>query len=263
MHDKDALSNAVAKMLRHITVYDCSDKTMVRVGNANDGGYVVLQELCEKAPMLYTFGVGDDVSFELDFVRRWSTTRVKLNDPTIEKLPVEHVNFDFRRRSLGRGYVGFGGAPWDAMLKVDVEWDEWEALLYLSMKDLHKFSQILIELHFAHAEPRAGLTGYFQSLYQRAMNESNRGLFVMYEEALRKLTEYHFIYHAHANNSLPVINVGGHQLPPLLELSLVRRDLAKRGVRYAGSLPRLELDAPNKTDCEDIDLAGIMKTWGN
>ena len=44
------------------------DSPRRRLGSFHDGGYVVLDSILTKR--LYSFGVGDETSFEIDFIKR-------------------------------------------------------------------------------------------------------------------------------------------------------------------------------------------------
>jgi hypothetical protein len=62
------------------------------------------------------------------------------------------------------------------------------------------------------------------------------------------------LFHIHANNSLAVVNVGGHWFPPLLEASYVRRNLLPDVflTKHKGQFPIEGLDYQNKSDRPDI-----------
>ena len=70
---------------------------------------------------------------------------------------------------------------------------------------------------------------------------------------LRRLNEFFFLFHIHANNSLPKVNLGGQTFPPLLELSWVRKDLARYRRVTQEKYPIKGIDYPNKNDRPDIE----------
>ena len=250
--------NTVKQVLEAFRVYDCPEFTKVRVGNANDGGYVVLRELCEKTPNVYTFGVGDDMGFELDFIKRFPRATVLLHDPTIERLPQEHSKFMFVKEGVSDNLDA--SIPKNSLLKMDVEWAEWDALLSLDGAVLERFSQIVVEFHMVQAEPQDHLSPYFKSLYRNVFKQINENLFGLYCGVLKKLNLGFFLFHLHANNSLPRIAAGGFLFPPLLEASFVRRNLVRTAVRTESKFPVPGLDSPNKTDRRDaIDFYPLTK----
>jgi hypothetical protein len=244
----------IDRFLSEIKVYDLPI-TKGRLGNEGDGGYVVAMEHLALANNLYSFGIGDDVGFELDFLRLFPRAKAHLFDPTIQKLPQDHERFNFERTGIDKHYL-YGGLPWgielDSILKIDVEWAEWEALLEMPFNRL-QFSQIIIEFHILHLESRSGLTPYFTGLYQSMTNRQNEKLFHLYGDAMVWMNNWYRCFHAHINNSLPMVNVGGHTFPPLLEMTFLRKDLAGTDITpSAGPFPIPGLDFPNKKDRPDV-----------
>lgn len=241
--------NSVRRFLEAVRVYDVSGEK-IRIGNPHDGGYVAIREICEQTRVVYCFGIGNDVGFEKDFAERFQPAQLYLFDSTIPDIPEEHPCFSF---------TSMAAQDWQgpcsrdaALLKVDIEYDEWDFFLSLHERNLRQFSQIMVEFHLVHAEPREGLTPYFQNFYQQALNQVNERLFVLYRNVMVRLREHFFCFHIHANNSLPLISVGGHAFPPLIEMSFVRKNLAGEVKPSAQSFPIRGLDAPNKMDRPDL-----------
>ncbi len=241
----------IVKFLRLIKVYDCG-LTKMRVGNHGDGGYVVYKELCERSKVVYSAGIGGDIGFEKDWLAKYPDTRFKMYDPTIDKLPEEHNRFSFHRYGLGSKYKPLKDVIQDSMLKMDIEWDEWSAFQTMGESELRKFSQMLVEFHIVHAEPRCGLSPYFDSFYSDVFEKINEDLFATYYQVMSWLSNWFYIFHIHANNSLPMIEAMGCMLPPLLEISFVRKDLVKEHKRATCEFPMPELDVPNKNNRPDI-----------
>jgi len=256
----------VTRFLRGIKVYDCN-LTKTRIGDERDGGYVALKELCEKTDVVYTFGVGGDVSFELDFVKRFPVKGIKLFDPTINRLPVSCPEFDFFKVGIGSERntledIWTSGLSF-AILKMDIEWDEWEILRKVSDKTLLRYSQLLIEFHIVQIPYVAAesYSPYFQAFMKSTCSKINNKLFGMYYEVIEKLNRLFFCYHIHANNSLPETSAYGYSFPPLIELSFVRKDLVGDVCKTVCSFPIKDIDYPNKSDRPDVNLGDILKIW--
>jgi hypothetical protein len=244
----------VERFLSEIKVYDLP-VTKGRLGNEGDGGYVVAMEHLALANDLYSFGIGNDVGFELDFLSLFPKAKAHLFDPTIQSPPCKHDRFNFERTGIDSRAL-YGGLPWgiepDSILKIDAEWDEWEALLEMPLNRLG-FSQIIIEFHILHLEPRSGLSPYFTGLYQSLVNKQNWKLFHLYGDVMVWMNSWYRCFHIHANNSLPMVNVDGYQFPPLLEMSFLRKDLADSDIKPAsGPFPISGLDFANKKDRPDV-----------
>lgn len=248
--------NNITKFFNEILVYD-NDLTKVRIGNRYDGGYILLEELCEKAPMLYSFGIGDDCVFEWDFVSRFPAS-AKLFDPYIQKLPLTDAKFTFINKGIGtverEARIQLYDVEQDSILKMDIENGEWSAFDEMDEEELKKFSQMVIEFHIVHVEVKnwQGLSPYFRKFYERIYGEMNEESFGVYYEIIRKIKKYFYCFHIHANNSLPLSHVGGFDFPPLLEMSFVRKDFGKNIYLSKEPFPIEELDSPNKTDRPDV-----------
>lgn len=241
----------VQKFFNLIAVKDCG-LTKIRVGNEGDGGYIAYKELCERSDVVYSFGVGNDVGFELAWAEKFPNSKIKLFDPIIKELPKEHQRFTFQRYGIGLQFKPLENVAPNSTLKMDVEHDEWGALQIFKIDELCSFSQLLVEFHILHVSPQGDLSPYFGQLYRKVTQQINQDLFAYYHESLSFLLNKFYIFHIHANNSLPVAHVDGYTFPPLLELSLVRKDLVGTVRADTTLFPIAGLDIPNKMDRPDI-----------
>lgn len=252
------LMDVAVEIIDQLSVVDCIGFTKTRVGPPNDGGYVVLDELCKKTSTLYTVGVGNDVGFELDFIKKYpSTDKVFLFDPSIKALPETHNKFSFLKKGVPQicHSPGFSHAPKGSILKMDVEWNEWETLEILLSKDqLKLFDQIIIEFHFFTVEPQLGnkYSQYFNNILQHFRDLVNEKILTRYLNILMAVKDQFHIYHIHANNSLALQRMNYRDFPVLLEASLVRKECVGDVSKSAGPFPHPALDRPNKTDRPDI-----------
>lgn len=249
--------NYIHNFAGDISLFDIPNHTKVRVGRRGDGGYVLLKELLGLPPTLYSYGVGDDVSFELDFLRlAGACSHVRLFDHTIAELPEKHPAF-IHHKEPARVERSF---PLNSVLKIDIEGGEWE---FLKHAPISHCSQIVVEFHLHHNDPPQGCSPYFKGHFQRLMGKENRARFLAYSKILRRLNSTFFCFHAHINNSLPLWDVEGSKFPPLLELSFVRQDLVDEKYishRAIGGTPAL--DWPNKSDRADYWWDPINCTGG-
>ena len=58
-----------------------------RYGNKSDGGYIINTKYLELSNVLYTYGVGGEVSFEIDLLKHNPNYKIHLYDPTISQFP--------------------------------------------------------------------------------------------------------------------------------------------------------------------------------
>jgi len=244
----------INKFFNLIKVYD-TEYTKVRVGNKEDGGYVVAKELAEKTDCVYSFGIGDDISFEEDFCNEFNPEKVRCFDHTIEGVATDIDKIEFNKLKLSPDLLTRDDIYSSSLLKIDVEWDEWDFFSGgLGLFNLFGFNQIIIELHIINpAEDNTWKTTYFTKFYKNIYSKINNDIFRKYYFVLNYLLSIFTIVHIHGNNSLIKTRLGGYEFPPLLELTLVRSNLIKKRKLTKETFPIKGLDYPNKTDRPDFE----------
>jgi hypothetical protein len=221
--------------------------SLVRVGGANDGGYVMLDSIAPPTvAAAYSFGVGSDVSWDAAIAARG--VDVYLYDHTVTTPPalpprcrftqigISGAHRDPRMRTLAEciSLNGHAGRN-DLLLKMDVEGAEWEVLEHATPETLGQFHQIVIELHELGLALDAGRHDSIMA-------------------TLRKLSHSHQPVHVHANCMHVPIWIGDIVLPPVLEVTYVRRrDVAGRIGGPAGPFPTA-IDQPNVAGWPDVYL---------
>jgi|TARA_Y100000034_G_scaffold90003_1_gene108385 hypothetical protein len=263
----------IQAFLDNINVYDCGYEK-IRIGNKSDGGYILLNDICENTDTLISIGIENDVSFDIDFTKKYNKTKINLYDNTITTLPVSHPNFNFFKLNVGNKNtnttITLDKITKDlnnkTLLKMDIEWDEWKIFEKINTDTLLKFNQMVIEFHIIHIDinnfftSNNILTPYFNNFYTEVYNKLNQNLFTKYKKILKKICKHFYIFHIHANNSLPKLSVNNNSFIPLLELSFVRKDLINTVKKTKCTYPIYNLDFPNKHYKPDISLDFINKT---
>lgn len=235
--------NTIEAALRLLTPFTVTRAKKIRVGNPNgDGGYVML-DMFEAGGQAFSYGIADDATFEEDLAERG--LKIAMFDHTIDQLPSQHDNFVFVKQGLAGTASSDGQVDSltnqlphlppsnDMLLKVDIESKEWNWLSHESTDTLGKFTQIVMELHKLHMLSDPSWRDNFST-------------------CMGKLLRKHVIYHVHANNHREFVEIDGFKVTPVLEISLIRRDL----VDY---VPNQEvypsaLDRPNHGSLFDIVL---------
>jgi hypothetical protein len=120
----------------------------------------------------------------------------------------------------------------NAILQMDIEGAEYETLNYLNSQDLSRFSMIVVEIH--------GLS---------RMLDPDVG-YLQVRQLIETLTELHVPVHAHPNNIGGYFKCYGTNFPNIVELTLVRRNLA--GIIGGRIHPNRELDVPNSMKYPDL-----------
>jgi hypothetical protein len=127
--------------------YHCEG--LVRVGKDNDGGYLVNQEDITNSSHLLSFGIGEDISFESQFIQNNEWCSITAYDSTIGN---EHDYFFVGRHQLKKENVGTNniqrvlGDHRDVFLKCDIDGSEYE-ILYDLIENSDKFTGVAIEFH--------------------------------------------------------------------------------------------------------------------
>lgn len=257
MYDQTQLRENVKRVFSLFSIYTISNMTKQRLGSEKgDGGYVVLRQLIEKAPCLLSFGIGDNVDFEMDWIKESRGETVYMFDPFCVLPKISDIQLkpycEFSQEAFPTP-LQKSKVPLNAALKVDVEGDEWEGLHSISSRTLKRFSQIMCEFHIFPILQPTGFSPYFSQVLRRFYGNFNTALFDTYREVLEKLSNDFVCFHTHANNSLTYMNIEGVEFPPLLETSWVRKDLVPDRLQlYEGRLPIEGLDVPNKSDRPDF-----------
>jgi len=259
--------SAVQDFFKGIRIYDVP-YTKVRLGKPSDGGYVCLDEINQRANVLYTYGVGTEISFEEDFSSRYPRCAVRMFDHTINSLPPTGANLHFVKEGLG--VAPNTGSPLDTIenhlyrfgdlnkphkiLKIDIEWNEWSFFECVDFYTLKDFDQILCEFHTIPVLYKDSHTPYFEEFHRGVYREVNETLFSRYNHIMEKVLLWFAPYHVHINNSLPLVDVNGYKIPSLVELSLVNRSLVDCDnlVESTASFPIAGLDYPNKPYRADV-----------
>jgi len=246
-----------------IKIYD-TEYTKKRLGPNKDGGYIVLDEICKKCEVLYVYGVGDDISFELDFLLLNPNAKIRLFDHTIEKPPANHESFAFLKEGICflkkpqlntlENHLKFYGdldRP-KKSLKIDVEWNEWDVFEQMPDYILSQFDQIFCEFHFIPVVYDGSHSQYFTEFNKFVYSKINALLFEKYQNVLEKISKYYYIFHIHINNSLPLGVIDLETFPQLLEISFVNKSLIRTPTLIKPQFPIQNLDFPNKYYKKDI-----------
>jgi len=247
MYPNHGLGDQIKECFDHVIIYDVPGLTLKRLGSINDGGYVIALPTAETD--LVAIGVGGNTDFEQQFLTINGSPSIYLFDPFIEDFspPPPFSFFPLLAR-----LVDLSLFKRNSVLKVDIEGDEWDFFGRNTIDDLTRFSQIICEFHFLTLSPKGDLSPYFYSVYQRFCDQQNKSLFWTRSLILQKLMDRFTPYHIHANNSLPLETLDGVSFPPLIEVSMIRNDLAKGRIKTEKRFPLVGFDTPNKTDRPDI-----------
>lgn len=211
-----------------------TDFNKTRLGRAADGGYVCIDDFAQ-IEVAISLGVGREASW--DFTAADVGIRVFQYDHAIARLKWTHPSVHFLQRRIAaetdRGETIESivmrhqlTRPGSALLKMDIEGDEWPVLAAAPPATLKCFSQIICELHS------------FDRIADAAWFE--RAVLV-----LDKLNESFAVVHIHANNFRPMLIAGTVAFPEVLEVTYASR--ARYKFSETEEIFPTSLDAPNDT----------------
>lgn len=177
-------------MIEQLKIYDIKSPK-IRLGNECDGGYVLPQMALDLSNGLFSYGVGSDISFEIDYVRKTNKPSFSFDHTVLCKsIPndLEHLMV-FKKEGLSFqkeqdldtffSHYEQSNIKGSVILKMDIEGAEFPYFLNTEIEKLSKIvSCIVVEFHPL----------------------GNNEKLIDYFEILRKLNEYFYHCHFHANN---------------------------------------------------------------
>ena len=212
-----------------------------RLGPVTDGGYVVPEVMLENCTALVTYGVGGDMSYEINFEEQYKKP-VYMFDHTIGQASWDRDNLHFIDEGLGKGdkckdfiehYNQFQ-LQGDILLKIDTEGAEFD---YFSDVDIDTLAArtigIILEVHWLE-------------------QEQNRIKFVTIMERIRR----HFtLVHVHGNNWGGEFEYEGFTIPRVPELTFINKRYLTGIASYdKQGYPIANIDFPNNPNIPDCNL---------
>ncbi len=216
-----------------LKVYNFDDK--VRLGNKNDGGYVI-GEISNDYDCYISCGISNEESFSRDFINKYNIQNSYGFDGTIEKYPIEYTDkINFIKKNINNfndenndDLVNIIEKYEKIFLKMDIEGGEYNWIKDIDEKYLDKFQQIVIEFH------DLGVSHFEKKI-----------------ECLKKMNNNFYIIHAHANNYDRIF----YDIPKTIELTFLNKKLFDKIPELnITNLPINQLDFPNCDWKKDIIL---------
>ena len=225
-----------------LKLYDC-DLERIRLGDKNDGGYVIFDGLTYDG--LISGGIEYTNTFENEFIEKYRTHCYAF-DYSIEKLPQTNDKIIFKKMKINKtnNLVNYIDLHDSCFVKMDIEGSEWEWLCALSKTTLNKISQLVIEFHFL----------LMIDDEVKANNELLLDMFLERMKTIEKLNETHVMCHIHANNFSPNMKFNDNLIPTVIECTFINKKIFTEDSKHLlfeniRSLPTI-FDAPN---CDKID----------
>ncbi len=237
-----------------LALYQVDAGKLIRIGNNFDGGYVLPDIIAKETEVLYNYGVGNEISFEEQFLDLFPDTIVRAFDHTILKFPATTKPIHYYKEGLSsvktknhdsffHHQERFGDEKKKTLLKIDIEGGEYD---FFNKLDYEKL--------------RANVIGIVMEIH---LLDQNRGKFI---QIIDKISRYFNCVHIHPNNYGEVFLLDGYLIPDSLELTFVNKslyNLTPLGENY--TLPLHGLDCPNLTEVHDctFDLYNLDNNLKN
>ena len=217
---------------------------LIRIGGLGDGGYLVPNDL-DGIKACFSPGVSNTATFELDLLKNHGIPS-HLADWSVDAPPAYAGQKSFEKKYLAAYssdvYISLddwvrrfesAGDSFDLILQMDIEGSEYEAILGASIEVLRRFRILVIEFHDFH---HIGHTSFFK----------------LVRAAFDKLFVGFVPLHIHPNNCCYSRNINGVLIPPVFEMTLIRKDRVEIN-GYQSIFPH-PLDSPNLDDRPDLAL---------
>lgn len=231
-------------MINQLKIYNVGEK--IRVGNIYDGGYVLPKQMLEDSECLFSYGINNDITFDEHYIQL-TNKKVYGYDHTIENIYSKYPDlFTWYKKGLSGtnkertdnflNHYKELGISGRVLLKVDVEGCEHDWLQNTDIQELAKLTTcIVLEVHMLEYD-------------------SVRKKFIGWIEELNK---HFYICHIHGNNYAPTFNYEGYDVPMVLELTFVPKELVTEATLSNETFPT-NLDTPNDPSVSDINLNFIL-----
>ena len=227
-------------MIKQLKIYNVGEK--IRIGNTYDGGYVLPKQSIDQSECLFSYGINNDITFDEHYIKLTNRS-VYGYDHTIDNVA---TNYPYLFTLYNKGLSGTAQEETDnflvhyeqlgikgrVLLKVDVEGCEYDWLENTNIEQLAKITTgLVLEVHFIDQN----------DIRQKFIN------------CLEKLNKHFYLCHIHGNNYGHVFNYQGHNVPMVLELTFIPKDIVNNVTDSVESFPT-ELDAPNNPYFEELKL---------
>jgi len=214
----------------------------IRVGRKIDGGYPLFNHKLNEITATFSYGINDDVSFELQFTN-YSSSIIYMYDHTISGLPQEHSQFYFKKEAgscenIVKHVTSTGNMGKNTLfLKMDIEGYEWELFKNIPIEILSCFQQIVVEFHNLE---------FLQNEHFGFIGMTHDDM----AEVFEKLNTVFYLGHIHGNNC------GGiKEIPNTVECCYIRKDLLVTPPPVETATYPVEwIDYPNNINIPDYIL---------
>ena len=241
------LQRSVLELLSYFTPRKVIGYTKIRVGQARDGGYVMVDDFAGVTAAI-SAGISHEVSWDEEIAGRG--IEVYQFDHTVDGPPIANDRFHFFKRRIASNTTAdseninsclarIPNSPERLILKIDIEGAEWEAFDGVTDSNLQRFSQIVGEFHG------------FSKL-------ANGGWREQVTRTMAKLRSVFEVVHVHGNNFSWLHLTANVPFPDVVEVTFVNRSMYQ--FEESGEIFPTSIDRPNDERRADIFLGSLRFT---
>jgi hypothetical protein len=214
--DLSLFAQDTRRILRRLNPHDLLDYNKVRLGRADDGGYVCIDDFAG-IDTAFSFGINDEISWDRDAADRGLT--IYQFDHTVGDPAPDDARMRFEAKKIDRVSGADSAALIDLIqthdkgrtrpnivLKMDIEGSEWTVLEATPPEYLSRIAWIACELH------------YFQGLVEPVMRKR-------IDDGLAAIAESFAAVHVHSNVWGGYSNIANVVVPNVLEVTFANRAL--------------------------------------
>lgn len=224
--------NDITQLKKLLTPYDLKHEK-IRIGPKYDGGYVVDYDVLKQIDAVYSLGIGTECDFDLQLATMGYP--IFMYEANFPEPPKKHDNFHYKQmfitsETIAAEFINNNHTDdKNLMLSMDIEGGEYELIGNISLENLGKFSQIVMEIHDVLHNPYAPYI-------------------------LEKINTQFLLCHIHANNNC--ISPGAFSsgmidgMPNVLELTYINKNTLIDSQSY----PIENLDYKNQQHLPDVAL---------
>lgn len=227
----------------------------IRLGSTGDGGYII-SDLSTNYDCFISCGISDNLDFEVDFIKKYMGVPCFAFDGTIDRLPKRMDEIKFNKMNIGientnktTNLKNLIVDYHNIMLKMDIETYEFRWLNTLTIDELNKFKQIVIEFHFP-----------FSDYSLPNFDEPQSSQFKM--GMLEKLSKTHYLIHFHPNTACGLTKYKNYTVPNVFECTYIRKDCQNNIGLNDINIPH-PLDMKNRESDKEIYLSGYPFSVSN
>ncbi len=266
------------KLMALLSPFNAEGLQKKRLGRRHDGGYVVPINIARQARACLTYGVSDDISFELELVRACPDLRVFLFDHTIEAPPAHPASFRFfregvtgRRNEVVRPWGGrargvrMGGlGVWIERAPFRIRWNRLGTIPAHIRRLGLKGQPILLKIDVEGCEYDAlrvvsdAVFSQVSMLIMEMHDLDEPETVTAAVQILSRIRRTLTLVHLHGNNRKPPVEAGdGLRYPQVVEAVFVNNRLIEGAVPAASGFPSA-LDQPCDPERPESDLSFIF-----